>query len=62
MKSIMTPEQKDQIKRLRKALALERKYTPRGQGDSVNQHLAITNILWEINRTKQDPEYRSYRR
>ena len=61
MKTQLSESQKTQIKQLKKVLAREKKYTPHGQGDSVNQHLTITNIHWEIEETKKNPGFISYR-
>ena len=56
-----TSEQKRQLKELRKQMANERKYIPRGQGDGINSHLAMSGLAYDIKRVKEDPEYVSSR-
>ena len=45
----LTDSQRNQIKAVRKEIARERRYIPRGQGDGFNQDLKISNLRWLIN-------------
>ena len=57
MKIKLTGEQKRQIKELKNKIRQENKYSPQGQGDSINQHLKILNLDREIDRVKADSTY-----
>jgi len=61
MKVKLTGEQKRQISELKKIIRREKKRTPLGQGDSVNQHLRLTDLSREITKVKSDPNYISQR-
>jgi hypothetical protein len=61
VKTKLTGEQKRQIKEIKKLIVAELKYKPRGQGDSINQHLKITNLGREIEAIKANPDFCSRR-
>lgn len=48
-----TQTQKDQLKALRAVIRKENKYKPRGQGDSINQHLKMRNLGWLVDQIKK---------
>jgi hypothetical protein len=57
MKTKYTTEQKRRLKILRDILKRQKKYTPMGQGDGMNQELNFKEICGEIEQTKADPDF-----
>jgi len=48
----LTDTQRAQIKAVKKEIAREKRYVPRGQGDSINQHLKFRHLSWIIDQIK----------
>lgn len=55
----LSDTQRAQIKAVKKEIAREKRYVPRGQGDGINQHLKFRHLSWIIDQIKADKDMTS---